>query len=131
MAKRIVGGVAGVPNPYSDWNQTDPNKADYIKNKPNLDEKADKSHVDALEETILRNEEAVWDLQNEKADKEFMVVELDKKADADYVSEMAVAVNDNYKFIEKVDIKVDALTGDIETSLDNIIKKYGLGGDGV
>ena len=44
---------------------------------------------------------------------------------------MAAAVNDNYKFIEKVDVKVDALKGDIETSLENIIKKYGLGGESV
>ena len=30
-----------------------------------------------------------------------------------------------------VDRKINAAIGDIETSLENIIKKYGLGGDGV
>lgn len=35
MAK-IVGGVIATPNPVPDWNQTNPNRADYIKNKPNI-----------------------------------------------------------------------------------------------
>ena len=33
---KIIGNTVGIPNPISDWNQTDPNKADYIKNKPNI-----------------------------------------------------------------------------------------------
>lgn len=36
MAK-IIGNTVGVPNPQTDWNQTDSTKADYIKNKPNMD----------------------------------------------------------------------------------------------
>lgn len=36
MAK-IVGNTVGVPNPQTDWNQTDSTKADFLKNKPNLD----------------------------------------------------------------------------------------------
>ena len=95
MAKRIVGGVAGVPNPYSDWNQTDPNKADYIKNKPNLEEKADKSHVDALEETILRNESDIFDLQNDKADKTYV---QNMYADLEFLI---------YDKIENIDITTD------------------------
>lgn len=35
MAK-IVGNTTATPNPRPDWNQTDPTKADFIKNKPNL-----------------------------------------------------------------------------------------------
>ena len=31
---KIVGNVVGIPNPQSDFNQADPTKADYIKNKP-------------------------------------------------------------------------------------------------
>ena len=31
---KIVGNVVGIPNPQSDFNQNDPAKADYIKNKP-------------------------------------------------------------------------------------------------
>lgn len=34
MANKIIGNVVGIPNPKSDWKQTDSNKADYIKNKP-------------------------------------------------------------------------------------------------
>ena len=33
MAK-IIGNIVGVPNPKTDWNQTDPTKADYLMNKP-------------------------------------------------------------------------------------------------
>lgn len=33
---KIIGDIAGVPNPKSDWSQTDERKADYIKNKPDL-----------------------------------------------------------------------------------------------
>lgn len=35
MAK-IVGNTVGIPNPQSDWNQTDKTKADYIRNKPDI-----------------------------------------------------------------------------------------------
>ena len=35
MAK-IIGNTTATPNPNPDWNQTDPTKADYIKNKPDL-----------------------------------------------------------------------------------------------
>ena len=34
MDNKVMGSVVGIPNPRSDWNQTDPMKADYIKNKP-------------------------------------------------------------------------------------------------
>ena len=36
MAK-IIGNTTAIPNPVSDWNQTDENKADYIKNKPDIE----------------------------------------------------------------------------------------------
>lgn len=35
MAK-IIGNTTATPNPKPDWNQTDENKADYIKNKPTI-----------------------------------------------------------------------------------------------
>jgi hypothetical protein len=31
---KIQGGAVASPTPKSDWNQTDPTRADYIKNKP-------------------------------------------------------------------------------------------------
>lgn len=37
MAK-IIGNTTATPNPRPDWNQTDETKADYIKNKPKLEE---------------------------------------------------------------------------------------------
>ena len=34
----IYGNTVGTTTPRSDWNQDDPTKADYIKNKPFIDE---------------------------------------------------------------------------------------------
>ena len=34
MSNKIIGNVVGVPNPKSDWSQTDSKKSDFIKNKP-------------------------------------------------------------------------------------------------
>ena len=34
----IIGNTTATPNPRPDWNQTDLNRADYIKNKPNIEE---------------------------------------------------------------------------------------------
>ena len=33
---KIQGNTVGTPTPRSDWNQNDPKKADYIKNKPDI-----------------------------------------------------------------------------------------------
>lgn len=56
--KVIVGNVVGVPNPKSDWNQNDPTKADFIKNKPDIEsklaEKADKTEV-YKKQNIVKN----------------------------------------------------------------------------
>ena len=37
MSRIIVGNTTGTPYPRPDWNQTDETKADYIKNKPDID----------------------------------------------------------------------------------------------
>ena len=34
---RIIGNTTATPTPVSDWDQTDKKKADYIKNKPDID----------------------------------------------------------------------------------------------
>lgn len=34
---KIIGNTTTTPNPKPDWNQTDPTKADYIKNKPDIE----------------------------------------------------------------------------------------------
>ena len=36
MSNVIVGGVTSINNPRTNWNQTDSNKADYLKNKPDV-----------------------------------------------------------------------------------------------
>lgn len=42
---RIIGVTVGTPMKVPDWNQEDPNKADFIKNKPNV---VSKEYVDGL-----------------------------------------------------------------------------------
>lgn len=50
MAK-IIGNTVGIPNPQSDWNQNDPSKADYIKNK-DLVEKEIKNNTDNISKIV-------------------------------------------------------------------------------
>lgn len=54
MAK-IMGNIVGLPSPRSDWNQTDETKADFIKNKPD---------IDALEKKIGDIDAALEELHN-------------------------------------------------------------------
>ena len=35
---KIIGNTTATPNPQPDWNQSNDSKADYIKNKPNIEE---------------------------------------------------------------------------------------------
>ena len=48
--REIIGNTTATPNPRPDWAQTDPTKADYIKNKP--DGLATKTYVDAKIEEV-------------------------------------------------------------------------------
>ena len=34
---KIMGAVAGLPTPAADWAQTDPERSDYIHNKPDVE----------------------------------------------------------------------------------------------
>ena len=76
MAK-IVGNTVGVPNPQSDWDQTDATKADFIKNKPDIQNGEDgesvvinKENVYVVsftgEKKLLADEETVDKLMPEK-----------------------------------------------------------------
>lgn len=49
MAK-IIGGTTATPMRVPDWEQTNPNRSDYIKNKPDLSQYD--ARISALEETI-------------------------------------------------------------------------------
>lgn len=50
---KITGNTVGTTMPRSDWNQTDPSKADYIKNKPTLGAISTK---DTIEKTDLSSD---------------------------------------------------------------------------
>ena len=50
MIKKIIGNTTATPVPRSDWEQADASKADYIKNKPNLDDVLRYSNQELTEE---------------------------------------------------------------------------------
>lgn len=221
-----MGNTVGVPNPRSDWSQTDPTKADYIKNKPNLEQleedvyasidgvredivvarydlegkikfKADTSYVDnkvanikittddklsATSENPVQNK-VITSALNTKADSSLafdVYYDVDTygasytdglyKAKNGFVIQSVASYSESSSYYgveqywytegevyyrhlgdeggwenewEKISVSQDDIKdfatktdlnkaiGDIETSLENIIKKYGLGGDGV
>ena len=47
---KIIGHTVGATNPRPDWEQTDPKKADYIKNKPDLDDRENKLKTEIMKE---------------------------------------------------------------------------------
>ena len=59
---RIVGNTVGVPNPQSDWNQTDETKADFIKNKPDIKGEIDETKKD-LQVEISNLEIQIGDIE--------------------------------------------------------------------
>lgn len=56
MAK-IIGNTTATPNPRPDWAQTDEAKADYIKNKPDID--ALIQRIEALEAQLAALSEMI------------------------------------------------------------------------
>ena len=59
MAK-IIGGTTSTPNRVADWEQTNPNRADYIKNKPKVDQAYSNTSRNAQSGTAVA--EAIYQL---------------------------------------------------------------------
>ena len=51
--REIIGNTTATPNPKPDWNQTDETKADYIKNKPDINSKLDKWIPNNYQDSVL------------------------------------------------------------------------------
>ena len=77
MAK-IIGGTVATPMPRSDWNQQNPNRADYIKNKPfeKVDDKLSTTSNNPVQNNVVA--QAIADMQPVR----FTVT----KQDGEYVS---------------------------------------------
>ena len=59
MSKRIIGNTTATPMPVPDWNQTNPNKADFIKNKPTIpvvDSALSRTSTNAIQNNIVSDE---------------------------------------------------------------------------
>ena len=60
-----MGNIVGLPSPRSDWNQTDETKADYIKNKPDIEALNKKiGDINAALDTIIAQQETILAVQN-------------------------------------------------------------------
>ena len=66
MAK-IIGNTTATPMAIPDWNQTDKNKADYIKNKPSLEGLATEDYVDTKIAEMVNSAPETLDTLNELA----------------------------------------------------------------
>lgn len=109
---KVIGSPIVTPMPIPDWLQEDEKKADYIKNKPKNVENKD-------------NKMDFWD--------------DDKVSPIYYPSSLAMVegvqkIHSNMLDVElaeggKINKTINEAIGDVEASLENIIAKYGLGGD--
>jgi hypothetical protein len=52
---KIIGNTTATPNPRPDWEQTDETKADYIKNKPNIEEIVAENTIYTNADPLLRD----------------------------------------------------------------------------
>lgn len=51
---KIIGNVVGLPSPRSNWNQTDETKADFIKNKPDIDAEMSDTSENAVQNKVVK-----------------------------------------------------------------------------
>lgn len=147
MAK-VIGNPTTTPMAIPDWNQTDSKKADFIKNKPDLTQYATKADLEAVKpEQVEYAEYARRDYDGNQ-----IVEHYATKTEVNEIVENASeALEGTERTLNKMNIIPDKTEhdeewypsngavrkyvteqiGDVETSLENIIKKYGLGGDSV
>lgn len=128
MAK-IVGGVTATPSPQPDWNQTDPMKAGYIKNKPDIDK------------LLSEFKGGVTSVNGQTGDVTIPAGEKGEKGDPGEQGIQGVQGEPGYTPIKGVDYFTEAereafkteVLGDIDTALDGIlaIQTELIGGDGV
>lgn len=134
MSKKIMGAVVGLPSPRSDWNQTDENKADYIKNKPEIvpvevfsdvyfnrlpaveANKADKSYVDEKVAAVDKKVDEIDIPATEQLRQDLGIAGIETLLSELYFNRVP-ALEEN-----KADKDfIEEQLGDIETALDGII----------
>ena len=72
---KIIGNPLVTPMRVPDWNQTDERKSDYIKNKPNLDAKANKDDVYTKAETDAKLDEKANTLKKTVSGEHFTIID--------------------------------------------------------
>lgn len=102
---KITGNTVGTTMPRSDWNQTDPSKADYIKNKPTLGAISTK---DTIEKTDLSS-----DVQTTLDKAESAIQSIDGLATETYVDDkVASLVNSAPETLDTINELATALGND-------------------
>lgn len=94
----------------SDWEETDPASLQYILNKPDLAQKADKTYVDNAV-APKADKTYVDDKLSTKADKTYVDTELEKKADKTYVDNAVAPKADKSYVDSELSGKVDKVYG--------------------
>ena len=88
---KIIGNPVGTTLPKSDWKQTDPNKGDYIKNKPDFEGLENKVNTvsDLVGDTPVATQiaEATKTLTIEEIDAICGVDDVTALVNADYLAE--------------------------------------------
>ena len=147
MAK-VIGNPTTTPMAIPDWNQTDSKKADFIKNKPDLTQYATKADLEAVKpEQVEHAEYARRDSDgNQIVDHYATKTEVNRLAESASevlegtertLNKMLIIPDETehdevwYPSNGAVREYVTKQIGEIETSLENIIKKYDLGGDSI
>ena len=110
MAK-IIGNTTATPNPRPDWNQVDETKADYIKNKPIIDQTYMATSTNAQSGTAVA-EGLIFALEEAKKYTDNELATFDRQLEADLT-----------RYVEKVDgkgLSTEDFTTDEKNKLANL-----------
>lgn len=131
MAK-IVGGVASTTMPVPDWEQTNPRRADYIKNKPVVDQEFDELSTNAIANKVVTG--LYNDFNNTASSFNARITDTEERLDgvgatAHSAEEIAIsAISGASEAHIRIDNEIlpavqenTAKIGDIETALDGLV----------
>lgn len=120
MDKIIYGDVVGLPNPRPDWNQNDPKKADYIKNKPN-----NLATTEMVEESIAGVAQDIANITQDIADVEQSIVGVNQSVaevgqGVSNANQNIITLEQNIVGVEQDIVGVNQNIADIEKNIIDI-----------
>lgn len=129
IAGKVIGNTTATPMPIPDWNQTDEKKADFIKNKPDIDGKFNKVKNDITElQKSLNGKADGFTVENIQKEVENISEDVNKnKSNIDAMSNELSKTSSALPFkadkasFEAVRDKVEGIEKDVSV-LDNSLK---------